>query len=697
MDLAKLLDNDYNEEEKEQEEIEEFEIELDDQEESFEVISTNQDSVCTQPRDDFEQQISSLMKSVETKKREIVFVVFFGHVNSGKSSLIKCLSAKQTKITLQGNYNVSDIDYYCNDRQPNIIFTDTAGFTIGKQSGSTRIDMENFVDDLTVTVKKNFLLLRPDVDENSTFKFVYALIESNGNLSKHYIYTIDYLNKSKKLWFLLISKIDTRISDLENESEKLAFIEKKRKEILMQLRCIPKEVINRKLYFISVCTKYYNCAWNELKKFKIKFENASYLLYDECMDFYNNYELDIDINIGVFGGGNIGKSSLVKLITNDNRIKVSDGVTTKQIECYDHPEYSIVHFYDTPGDDGLDVTVDIENATHAFDVIILLVNDSVTEADLQLVRDINENNKNKRKKIKLFVLKTFFDVDYRNKINIEMAKLLHQNSILRQLEASIDTPFYCVSLSSKYRKMSFNDDLERFLNDWFQIGLTDTQKEDCLNTSSKSHITEEYLTKMTNQMHANINKMMAGSFFWNFIPILGTVIDKAYIKKFIKRYAILLKLHANGNKLVDKHYDSILRRRFDSRLSRIREIRKKYEQLDSACDHIYHEALENFGQKFPSFKSITTLFRFDSPITISLKSFADISIKTITSLLVTLMDDIAKVLPKALPKFGPICGLVGLGLSLVFCFTAVLHIYLLTKEIPTILLNDAKIIYSIRN
>ena len=94
----------------------------------------------------------------------------------------------------------------------------------------------------------------------------------------------------------------------------------------------------------------------------------------------------------------------------------------------------------------------VENATHAFDIIILLVNDSVTEADLRLLHDVNENNQNKRKKIKLFVLKTFFDVDYRNKINIEMAKLLHKNSILRQLEASIDTPFYCVSLSSKYRK-----------------------------------------------------------------------------------------------------------------------------------------------------------------------------------------------------------------------------------------------------
>jgi len=144
--------------------------------------------------------------------------------------------------------------------------------------------------------------------------------------------------------------------------------------------------------------------------------------------------------------------------------------------------------------------------------------------------------------------------------------------------------------------MAFNDDLDKFLNDWFQIGLTENQKEDCLNTSSKSHITEDYLAKITTQMHSNINKMMAGSFFWNFIPILGTVIDKAYIKKFIKRYAILLKLHANGNKLVDKHYDNILRRRFDSRLPRIREIRKKYEHLESACDHIYHEALENFGQ-----------------------------------------------------------------------------------------------------
>jgi GTP-binding protein EngB required for normal cell division len=444
--------NEEDQDLEELEELEEFEIGHDDQEESFEVISTDQNSECVRTRDDFEQQINSLMKSVEINKKEIVFVVFFGHVNSGKSSLIKCLSAKQTKVTLQGNYNVSEIDYYYNDKRSNIIFTDTAGFSIGKQSGSTRIDMENFVDDLTVTVKKNFLLLRPDVDENSTFKFVYALIESNGNLSKHYIYTIDYLNKSQKIWYLLISKIDTRISDIENEPDKLAFIEKKRKEIFMQLRCIPKEAINGKLFFISVCTKYYNCAWNELKKFKFKFENPSFLLYDECMDFYNHTELDIDINIGVFGGGNIGKSSLVKLITNDNRIKVSDGVTTKQIECYDHPEYSIVHFYDTPGDDGLDVTVDIENATHAFDIIILLVNDSVTEADLRLVHDINENNQNKRKKIKLFVLKTFFDVDYRNKINIEMAKLLHKNSILRQLEASIDTPFYCVSLSSKYRK-----------------------------------------------------------------------------------------------------------------------------------------------------------------------------------------------------------------------------------------------------
>ena len=233
------------------------------------------------------------------KNSNYVILIFFGHVNSGKSSLIKTISGKQTKVTLNGNYNLAEIDYYWNDSNPNLIYADTGGFVIGRQSGSSRLDMENFIDDLTKSVRKNFLLLTPEIDENACFRYVYVLLGSNGNLSKHYILALDYLNKKKCLWFMLVSKIDIRLRESRTESEKYSIIDKKKKEIFMQLRCIPKELLRTRLFFVSVLETCFDCKWNQLKELKLKFDNSSYLFFNYERELINNHDLDIDINIGI--------------------------------------------------------------------------------------------------------------------------------------------------------------------------------------------------------------------------------------------------------------------------------------------------------------------------------------------------------------------------------------------------------------
>lgn len=624
---------------------------------------------------------------------EYIFVVFFGHINSGKSSLIRELCGKQTKITLNGNYNLEEIDYYWRETNPFLIYVDTAGFLLGRKSGSSKNDMEFYVEDLTKSVKKNFLLLRTDISEAQQFKFVYVLLESNGNLSKHYILAISYLEKSKKKWFLLNSKIDTRLCTCQNEYEKAQMLENRKREIFMQLRCINREVLKNRLYFISTNPGYKNSNWNQLSVFALKFENNSYLFLDYRNEFCHNYgNLDIDINIGVFGGGNIGKSTLIKLITSNKRIKVQNGVCTRNVECFDHPEYSIVHFYDTPGDDGMDVCVDIENATHAFDIIFLLINDSLTESDINLVEDIKLHNSNNTKQIKLFVIKTFFEIDFINKNDIKQAKLMHMATHLGQLDLPAATPFYCVTLLEEYRNLEFNDDLNRFLVDWFELGLSDSQKLDCIESCPKSVIDENKLADIKNRMNGHIKSIMTGSFFWNIIPICGTLLDKIFVKKFIKRYAILLKLNSNGQQAIKEHYTNLKNYKRDSLLEDIIYIENKYLDIDAAASLVYDEALKNFGEKFPAFKNITKLYRFDSPVSMSLTTFAEIGIKTVSGLLASLIDDISNFFPMIMPKFS-IVGALGIGLSLVFCFTAVFHIYLLTREIPDILINDAKVIY----
>lgn len=373
-------------------------------------------------------------------------------------------------------------------------------------------------------------------------------------------------------------------------------------------------------------------------------------------------------------------------------------MTTRKLECFDHPEYPIVHIFDTPGDDGLDVSADIDNGTHAFDIVFLLINDSITESDIRLVEEIKENNMNNDKKIKLFVLKTFFDVDYLNRVNILEAKFLHKLTHLGLLQLlEDDVPFYCVSLLPKYRNTPFNDDLDMFLRDWYDLGLSERQKLDCQRTSPRTLITEDYLFEINAEIESNINRLMAGTFFWSLIPLVGSLLDKVFIRKFIKRYCILLKLYPNGNQNIKDHYSILKNLRRDSMLDDIKAIEKKYENLDVTYQLVYQQALDNFSKKYPSFKELTALFRLDSVTSVSLRTFTDIGIKTITGFLFSLIDDIAKLFPRIMPHIGAVFGIIGVGISLVFSFTAVLHIYLLTNEIPKILIDDAKVIYLIKN
>ena len=98
--------------------------------------------------------------------------------------------------------------------------------------------------------------------------------------------------------------------------------------------------------FVILFNRFVEAEWNDLKTLPIKLE--SFVTFAELRDADQvseneaaSQELDIDINVGVFGAGNIGKSSLIKLLTGSKDVQIDDGSTTKEIRCYDHPDYWI--------------------------------------------------------------------------------------------------------------------------------------------------------------------------------------------------------------------------------------------------------------------------------------------------------------------------------------------------------------------
>ena len=130
---------------------------------------------------------------------------------------------------------------------------------------------------------------------------------------------------------------------------------------------------------------------------------------------------------------------------------------------------------------------------------------------------------------------------------------------------------------------------------------------------------------------------MVRSFEWNLIPLIGTLVDRAYMKKFIRRYIILLKLHSSSDDSIKNHFKKLKSFKKVEKLIALENLEAQYMNLDRSCDSIYEKALENFAHKFPSFKSFTSIFRFDNPISVSIKTCTEIGLKTITGFFLAIM------------------------------------------------------------
>jgi GTPase SAR1 family protein len=644
---------------------------------------------------------------------DVTFVVFIGHVNSGKSELVQTFTNKKTSVSPVPNFDSETIDMYTRDEEASIVYVDYSSFCFDKlNDNDLQRDIIGYFNSLESLIALKYKEKYGKCPEAANLYFGYVLMHSNGTLSLDYLILINYMmreqnrkDKRRFMWFLCISKFDE-----VDETDETRVEAKRRQtnEIMTALPYYSRDILEANLYFISSRASELNKEYNDLKKLFVTLQ----CLHNQ-LKYRGNYYDDEQIRFGICGSGSIGKSTLLKQLDLIENVKSTD--TVSNMISYNHRKYWPVKFYDNPGNEL------IISCIYQFAGIILVIKDAYSVYDLRLINYICEFNQlNSANRIQLFIVKTHLDKEWHEcgqRIDeLNHIKQLIKKTYLSKSKLNVDEHvdrFYCVSLMRKYvddadSLNGFNSDLKQLKVDWLEKTLSDEQSH-ALQQSVCVQVDEDYLKAVKQEMSYNRLHHL-GVFGVNMIPFLGSKIEIASVKNFIKLLINKYKLNVQLDSFKEQQIK--IRKNFSNSdiLAKLDDLEKKYSNINEAANFIYNKAYENCMTN-PDNKIIGTIMSLG-------KSHSNKNKSTVTTLIpsggVTVVgglvkfqeellfvikeglkhvDKLKQLMPEIIKLSGKIFGAAAIGTTFVQCIYSTYVNSLIEEEIFKILENDAKQLY----
>ena len=371
------------------------------------------------------------------------------------------------------------------------------------------------------------------------------------------------------------------------------------------------------------------------------------------------------------------------------------------------------------GNDGK-TGVNVLNFATNLDLVFLLIKDTPTNDDYMIVQQIKLLNKYNYN-TKLIVVKTYFDKYDRSseesksdlkKQLYEYLELDEYNTDENRSENANETPFFCVSLKEENQNEDWNQDFKCLIGDsystsfWYTNGLSREQKEFC----------EEYRTPLDEKKLDEINKglkttfknllISGGSALLSILPIAGDVYDNKILRKIIRQH--VLKLHLRGE-IYQKRIEFLEKNLANQEIRRkLNEIKKRYNKIDSSCkdfiDYVLKKALPDrpllhISDGMNTFKDkIQKFFEKKKETAVNSSTFVKQSVYVIQSAgqaVVTLSDDVAKLVPTLSKALSKVFLVLGIGLTAVFSGYSAYYAYAMLSEIRETLIEDARFLYLI--
>jgi GTP-binding protein EngB required for normal cell division/ribosomal protein S17E len=427
---------------------------------------------------------------------QYIFYVFMGNSKCGKSELISSLIEKQTIVDFPADFESEPIKFYVLDDSENVIYVDFDGFSFECADEDLEKKIFKFIDSLP-----NNILNKYNETFNKALKleksnFLYVILNDNTKLSLDYVILCNYLQRKialnvrdrNMLFYLVYSKFDS----IEDKTEKP---EAKKESILndtlnaLNHYCDSKSEI---IFFVSAKPEERYKDYNDFNRLK-KFIQSSFSLMKNGL-----YQIDSDIiKIAVCGTIGSGKSSLIKEIGVVGDVPIGKDI----IKTYDHKDFMNIKFYDNP--DGLVSEPNNFSFVYQFNSVILVIKDAISDNYYHLIKTIDTFNEcNPEHRITLFLVKTYLDKEI-DAANIDVSDALienYKNQFKEQskLEPVHKNNLYCISLGDKYLKeeylASFNKDLKKFIDEWFDKALSEKQTENVKKFNSD--MSEEKIKKI---------------------------------------------------------------------------------------------------------------------------------------------------------------------------------------------------------
>jgi len=258
-----------------------------------------------------------------------------------------------------------------------------------------------------------------------------------------------------------------------------------------------------------------------------------------------------------------------------------------------------IKFYDNP--DGLVSDPTNHSFVYQFNSVILVIkDDEISDNYYSLIKTIDTFNEcNPEHPITLFIVKTYLDKELDPVENNDTEIDNYKSKFKQQskLEPIHKNNLYCISLGDKYLSgeylESFNKDLKKFIDEWFEKALSHKQTESV--KMFNSDITLDKIKKIRDGVSGFSTRIIEdlGVFSVTLVPFYGTKIERIGVKLFIKD--LINRFHLNSSSAKFKAQLEAIKNNISDAdvLAKIDLIEKKYSSIISAVDFVYDEAFEN--------------------------------------------------------------------------------------------------------